>query len=122
MLELKMVEFTENAIEKINGEYHHENEPLCWGRTRGRNGIIQRYNDLCAIGRKYVNETEHHQEQLNYWWEHLEDYIKLHQHSFDVGDMDINDPLKKELDYYTMKVQLLEDGIVIKEEIFRYGR
>ncbi len=122
MLEMKMIEYVEKTNEQFNQEYCAENDVICWGRTRGKNGVTKRFNDLCTIGRRYVNDTKHHQEQLDYWWEHLDDYIKLHQHSFDIGDMDINDPLKKELDYYVMKVQLLKDNEVVQEEIFRYGR
>ena len=121
MLEMKMIEYVEKTNGQFNSEWCSENKVLCWNRTLGRNGVIQRFNDNCYIGRKYIRETEHNQEQLNYWLSHMDKWNEYHKHSIEAGDMKPND-IKKELDYYIMKVQLIEDGKVIKEEIFRYGR
>lgn len=122
MLAMKVVDYVESTNEKFYNEYCYEGQVISWRTSYSRADIIKRFNEDCAIGQRYVRETQKEQEELNYWLSHLDEYIKLHKHSFEVGDMDINNPIRKELNYYIKKVQLLEDDKVIQEEIFRYGR
>ena len=121
MLSMKVVDYVESTNEEFYHYYCSETDIVCWGRTKGRSGVIKSFNDNCVIGRKLVRETEGNQEKLDYWLSHLDKWNEYHRASIEAGDMKEND-IKKELDYFIKKVQLFEDDKVIKEEIFRYGR
>lgn len=121
MLEMKTFDYVENTNEKLYSEYCYEGQVISWTTSYSKGDLVKRFNDNCAIGRKLVRETKNNQEILDYWLSHLDKWNEYHRASIEAGDMKEND-IKKELDYFIKKVQLIEDGKVIKEEIFRYGR
>lgn len=121
MLEMRMVEFDEKTNEQFFNEYCYEGQVISWSTSYSKGDVVKRFNDNCAIGRKLVRETKNNQEILDYWLSHMDKWNEYHRKSIEAGDMKEND-IKKELDYSIIKVQLIEDGKVVKEEIFRYGR
>ena len=121
MLEMKVVDYVESTNERIYSEYCYEGQVISWKTSYSKGDVIRRFNDNCTIGQRYVRATQKEQETLNYWLAHLDKWNEYHRASIEAGDMKEND-IKKELDYFIKKVQLIEDGKVIKEEIFRYGR
>lgn len=121
MLEMKKHTYVEETNELIDYNHEWEGKFICLGRQKSRYDVIRAFNSECCICCKLVKQTADAQEDLDYWLSHLDEYIKLHQHSFDSGDMDINHPIRETLSYFITTVQLIEDGKVIKEETYRYG-
>lgn len=122
MLRMISTEYNEETNESFFFTSVTEGDFICMGRSKSRGDVLHAYEFSCALGRKYEAETSENQEDLDYWWNHQDEYINRHKMLYEEAGGDINKILRKTLNYTIRKVQLFEDDKLIKEETFRCGR